>query len=154
ELFRGFWLYQTVMKSFFVGIIAFVLTPALGVAQSYINTDSSYRMSYVRIAMTLRPDTEYIADASAHIRGVVRQGNAPFRFRLSFTQRLTIDSIVDLAGTVSFDRMGDSLFVDLNRRMDPGQLFDVTIYYHGYSRGAYIHAFHDCPSRTGPLICW
>lgn len=143
------------MKAFILVALLLVLVPSLGRAQTYIDTDSTFRVTYAYFNLTVpQIDTEYI-QGSVTLRCVSRGLRADRQIELRLHRTLQVDSIRSGA-IASFVHPDDTLYVTVPSAHPVGEVFDVTISYHGYSRtGAFIHAYQVWPPTgevSSPVI--
>ena len=112
-----------------------------------IDTDSSFDVTYVKFDLALRPDTEYIA-GSVLLRSMAHGLRSDNTIQLSLRGQLQVDSVFNDGLPISYQHSGDKLFLTLGQHYADGTLFDVTVYYHGYStipdRGGFIHTWQEC----------
>ncbi len=147
-----------------VGLILLVLTAPLlraGVcyAQSQadtvvIDTDASFDVDYVKLNLWVQPDTEYLA-GFAELKSHANALRPDSTIQLSFRGQLSVDSLFENGNpTSTFTHIGDKLYVTLSKDYAPGAIFDLVLYYHGYStepdRAGYIHATQDWPNPGLP----
>lgn len=121
-----------------------------------VNGDSRYDVTYVKLDLQIGPDTEYVA-GSALIRSIATGQNFTDVIVLSLRPQLGVDSILDQNGdTLQFLRDADRLVVFLRTRALTGSLFDVTIFYRGYStepdRNGIIHTTQYADGSGDPII--
>lgn len=97
-----------------------------------IDTDSSFDVDYVKLDLWVQPDTEYLA-GYAELRSHANALRPDSTIRLSLRPQLSVDSIFVGVNLVQFNHYGDKLFVTLDKNYSPNSIFDLVIYYHGYS---------------------
>ena len=97
-----------------------------------IDNDSSFHVTYVRLDLTVRPDTEYVA-GSVLLRCVAKQISSDNLIEFSLIERQNVDSVFINGDSTGFDHIGDSVFITLDQHYSLGSTFDVTIFYHGSS---------------------
>src|ERR1035437_10715937 len=147
------------MKTYVVAALALFLAPlhsASGQTVTYIDTDSAFRVTYVRFDLTVpQIDTEYI-EGSVTLRCVSRGLRPDRRIELRFRDILPVDSIRSGPDSASCIHTADTLYVTLPKPHPAGDVFDVTVSYHGYSRGSFVHAYHIWPptGEVSPPIIW
>jgi len=121
-----------------------------------IDTDSSFDVTYVKIDLSVRPDTEYLA-GSVLIRATAHNLRTDRTIQLSLRQQLHVDSVFNDGVPIVWDHLYDKLFLTLHTGYATGGLFDVTIYYHGFStdpdRRGFIHTWQNW-LMTGIPISW
>ncbi|MDP4200837.1 MAG: M1 family aminopeptidase [Bacteroidota bacterium] len=138
-----------------IGITLIILAPlhfVRGQSVTYIDTDSTFRVTYVRFELTVRPDTEYLI-GKVTLRCVARAMPAGHPMRLSMRSVLSIDTLTAGGVAAAYNHVDDTLYLTPSAAYSPGEVFDVAIAYHGYSYGAYIHTFQDW-QPTGIPIIW
>ncbi len=94
-----------------------------------IDNDSSFHVTYVRMDITVRPDTNYVA-GSVLLRCVARSLDSNKRIQLSLRYLHVVDSVWNNGVPTPFQHIGDSLFVTLPEQYAAGSTFDVTVFYH------------------------
>jgi aminopeptidase N len=129
-------------------------------AQRYIDTDSSFHVTHVRFDLTIpRIDTEYL-EGSVRLRCVSKGLNVDNRIELRLHRGLTVDSVFGAVGSsLKYSHTDDTLYVTVEKQYPAGQLFDVTVFYHGLDRsGGFIHAYQVWPpngqERLSPPVEW
>ncbi|HWF44776.1 MAG TPA: M1 family aminopeptidase [Candidatus Kapabacteria bacterium] len=128
-------------------------TPLSQVDTVLVDTDSSFDVTYVKFNLWIQPDTEYIA-GSVLIRSKAIDLRSDRQIQLSLSVPLQVDSVFDGGSPIEYQHIGDKLFVTLSQSYAKGSLFDVTIFYHGFSRTrAFIHTWQDW-LRTGIPVIW
>jgi aminopeptidase N len=132
-----------------VQLAAAMLCVGVSHAQSTADTvlfdmDSSFDVDYVKLDLSVQPDTEYIA-GSVELRSHVNALRPDSTIQLSLRAQLSVDSLFEGGIPASFYRVGDDLFVTLHHDYASHSLFDIVIYYHGYS---------TIPDRTGIIHFW
>lgn len=123
-------------------------------ADTVVNKDDGYRVTYVKLDLEVTPDTEYVA-GSALLRCISRQ-NTTNSIMVSLRAQLSVDSIVDANGdSLMFARNGDHMLISLKTAKPAGSAFDVKIFYHGFSTIPHRHGFiHTEQVPGGPNIVW
>ncbi len=116
-----------------------------------IDTDSSFDVNYVKFDLSIRPDTEYIA-GSVEIRAHANGLRPDRTIQLSLRGQLTVDSLFNDGTAAAFRHVGDKLFVTLNQSYAPRAMFDLVIFYHGFStepdRAGFIHTWQKWSDPT------
>jgi len=116
-------------------LLLFIAIPVklLAFGTNLIDNDSSFHVTYVRITLSVSPDTEYVA-GNVTLRCVARTISQDNRIQLSLKDSQRVDSVKESGVSATFDHVGDSLFVTLGQHYAPGKVFDITVFYHGSSR--------------------
>lgn len=122
-----------------------------------VNDDTSFDVTYYRFRLDITPDTEYVA-GSVLVRSIVAKSPSTDSITLSLKEQLQVDSIFDgQSNRLSFTHKGNVLGIDLKAALAKGQLFDVTVHYHGYNTEpnsfGYIHTTHNLDG-VGPEVVW
>jgi hypothetical protein len=131
--------------------------PGVPLDSIVVNLDVSYDVKYIHMDIEVTPDTEYVA-GSVLLRSLAVESPFINRMILTLREQIGIDSIKNEKGTaLKFERMGEKVFVSLESPKQPGESFDVRVFYHGYStipdRKGFIHTT-QYPDGTGDNIIW
>ncbi len=97
-----------------------------------VDLDTSFHVTYVRLDLTVHPDTEYVA-GSALLRCVAKNISTSNQILLSLKAPQNVDSVFDDGAAALFRHIGDSIIITLNKHYATGATFDIAIYYHGSS---------------------
>src|SRR5438552_10357651 len=91
-----------------------------------VDMDSSFDVKYVKMDLTVRPDTEYIA-GFVELHSVVNQLRPDRTVQLSLRKHVSVDSIFVDGQTATFTRDSDKLFVALPNPYAPHSSFTIHV---------------------------
>lgn len=91
---------------------------------------SGFNVAYYRLALNIDPATEIIS-GSMTVKAAAQI--ADFRvLALDLYDNMTVDSVRANEGTLNFTHSNDKLNITLQQARNPGEFFEVTVYYHGH----------------------